>query len=411
MTDHLPSERSCPSAIAAELIEEEFRRADLRVERRGTSGRLTAEAALLMPIEPGLSETAIGIGMGDETAAALGACFEAYEHYLMPTYVRLATRLAPADTVIRQDALKREWVGAFLSARGLPSAQLGCIAYETPREPTPLLWPSALVWDGYADAPMRGDDVIYDSLQRYASRGGIAIGMGYHEAAIHAASEAIERHALGCFLARHLFHNDARAVQGISRSGMGAAALACWHDAETALGIELELLDIGSDIACPAVVARCPGRTVMGVHLLGVGCSMYPSLAVRHALCELVQRYRCVDTFAMAAAALRARRLGLVRFPRLLRCFEAAPVGMRPFRARLPDDPPIASLVDHLHWLRATVSRAGYTLWLRELYRSPLGVSLVSAVIPGMERFAVVLLGRVAVPRPPQEGTGPATSA
>jgi len=41
---------------------------------------------------------------------------------------------------------------------------------------------------------------------------------------------------------------------------------------------------------------------------------------------------------------------------------------------------------------------AGLSVWLKEIDSDPAGVSLACAVMPGMERFALVSLGNVVIP-------------
>ncbi|MGU7816499.1 YcaO-like family protein [Burkholderia sp. AW49-1] len=146
-------------------------------------------------------------GKGYPDEVRVGAKFEAYEHAMGPIGLRAATILADYDELRAQRALADVFPMTLLGRASsgiaaIPFADIGLI------NGTPLIYPSFLIDYTYSTRPLPGNALDYTAVRRYACGTGLAAGMGFTEAAIHAIGEVIERHGIGRFIAQTLFHRS-----------------------------------------------------------------------------------------------------------------------------------------------------------------------------------------------------------
>ncbi|PXX21038.1 MULTISPECIES: YcaO-like family protein [Burkholderia] len=348
----------------------------------------------------------VGCGKGYADEARVGAKFEAYEHAMGPIGLRAATILANYDEVRAQRAMADVFPMTLLDRASsgiaaIPFADISLINGAS------LLYPSFLVDYTYSDRPLPGDGLDYTAARRYACGTGLAAGLGFTEAAIHAISEVIERHGIGCLIAQKLFYQLDDPLDFVDRRTVSPALAAVWEDAERVIRASVHLVAVGGEISCPVFIAYCEGRAISGVHVIGGGCSLYASHAALRAIKELVQQYAVADGLEHVARDWARYRRHLIRYPRLLRCMDMRLDCDHPAHVRqitMPTDSAPHDLDAHLIHLQTACRDAGLPVWIRTLHTTESGVELVCAAMPRMERFSIVSLGGHVVPchRPAQ---------
>ncbi|HDR9512125.1 hypothetical protein C5615_37930 [Burkholderia cepacia] len=347
-----------------------------------------------------LPDVHVGCGKGYADEARVGAKFEAYEHAMGPIGLRAATILADYDEVRGQHAMADVFPMTLLErassgVAAIPFADIGLI------NGAPLLYPSFLIDYTYSARPLPGDGLDYTAARRYACGTGMAAGVGFTEAAIHAISEVIERHGIGRLIAETLFYQPEGPLDFIDRHTAPPAVTAVWEDAERVIRAPVHLIAADSEIACPVFIAYCEDRVISGVHVIGGGCSLHASHAATRALKELVQQYAIADALEHVTHDWARSRRHLIRYPRLLRCMDMRLDCDHPAHARriaMPADLAPRELDIHLTHLQTTCRDAGYPVWLKTLHVTDSGVELVCAAMPRMERFSIVSLGGHVIP-------------
>lgn len=343
----------------------------------------------------------VGCGKGYEAEARVGAKYEAYEHAMGPLRLRRYSALRCFDSVVSQPALQHILPIQMLRHSG--ASQIAVLTFEAHEASggAELLYPSFLINHRYANESIPGDDTDYGDARRYSCGTGVAAGVGFTEAAIHAASEVMERHGIGRFIAQHFFYDAKAPIRKMIPESMPAQLLHTLRDAESAIGASIEVFDATSQIPYPVFIAYCPDKTIADVHVVGGGCSLYPSHAAARAIKELVQQYKVAEGVDEVTQEWTKSKNNLARHPRLLRCLRMALDAQQ--RAKvvlcpLPRDPEKMPLDQHLSHLKSACFKAGYPLWVKELHSSASQVSLACAVMPKMERFSIVSLGGKVVP-------------
>ncbi|KVU59671.1 hypothetical protein WK68_20360 [Burkholderia ubonensis] len=398
-------ERTHTLAEAEAAIDRHFSDRGITVRLDQYGDPLSSTVATLTSTDR-LTNEHVGCGKGYADEARVGAKFEAYEHAIGPIGLRAATILADYDEVRGQRALVDVFPMTLLERASsgiaaIPFTDIGLI------NGAPLLYPSFLVDYTYSARPIPGDAIDYTAARRYACGTGLAAGMGFTEAAIHAISEVIERHGIGRFIAQTLFYEPHGPLGLVDRRTVSPALAAVWEDAERVIRAPVHLIAVDCEIACPVFIAYCRARTISGVHLIGGGCSLYGSHAATRAIKELVQQYAVADGLEHVAQDWARYRRHLMKYPRLLRCMEMKLDCDHVAHARsiaMPIDRAPRDLHTHLTYLQTACRDAGFPVWLRTLHVTESGMELVCAAMPRMERFSIVSLGGYVVPchRPPQ---------
>ncbi|WP_211445250.1 YcaO-like family protein [Collimonas humicola] len=370
----------------------------LTVDRYGSPLSSTV-ATLHFPC--GSMEDCVGCGKGYELEARVGAKYEAYEHYMGPICLHASSSLQLFDAVASQPALSGI-LPMRLLGRSQPS-QISALTFDADAVSgdVGLLYPSFLINHQYADNCLPGDDADYSAARRYSCGTGIAAGFGFTEAAIHAASEVVERHSVGRFIAQHFFYDVEEPMRSIIPDSMPAPLLQILRDAEDAIGASIQVYNVTSQIDYPVFIAYCQDKRISDVHVIGGGCSLYPSHAAARAIKELVQQYKVAEGVDHVSHEWSRSIENLTKYQRLLRCLRLQ------FDARqrakislclMPKDPEEMFLDQHLSHLKRECLKADFPIWLKELHSSDSQVSLACAVMPKMERFSIVSLGGRVVP-------------
>ncbi|HEX3639130.1 MAG TPA: YcaO-like family protein, partial [Paraburkholderia sp.] len=284
-------ERSVSLAEAEAKIDLQLRENAVQISLERFGAPLSSTVATLD--SDGFNESCRGCGKGYEDEARVGAKFEAYEHHYSLQYFRAACELMPFPTVAAQPALAG-MLPVRILARNNPT-RLGTIRFDDEESLPTLHYPAFLIDYNHPSNRLTGDDADYQLGKRYSCGTGLAAGVGYIEAAIHAVSEVIERHSVGCFIAQHFFYSSRQAVRVVSPDSLPDDVAQVFHDAESCLHSRIQLIDVASAIDCPVYIARCQERHIAGVHVMGAGCSIYAGHAATRAIKELVQQHHIAE--------------------------------------------------------------------------------------------------------------------
>lgn len=394
-------ERTLSLHDAEHAIDQHFSSEGIQVTLCRYGSPLSSTVATLHFPSDSTNRESVGCGKGYEAEARVGAKYEAYEHSMGPLQLRKYSALRCFASVVSQPALQH--VLPMQMLRRSDASRIAVLSFEAHEASggAELFYPAFLINHRYAHESLPGDDTDYAAARRYSCGTGVAAGVGFTEAAIHAASEVIERHGVGRFIAQHFFYDSKAPIRKIVHESMPAELLRTLRDAERAIGAAIEVFDASSQIPYPVFIAYCADKTIADVHVIGGGCSRYPSHAAARAIKELVQQYKVAEGVGEVIQEWTNSRNNLARHPRLLRCLRMAfdpRQRARTVACPMPHDPEKMPLDQHLSHLKGECFKAGHPIWLKELHASAHQVSLACAVMPNMERFSVVSLGGKVVP-------------
>lgn len=325
----IPYERERSLDDASRIIRDCIARRGWTVETEDFGGALTTVKCSLRDAEGELISR--GFGKGDAATSMAGALHEAVEHY----YCKASRVSTPVDYVAAEHFIDDPryaglpFLSAFADNRG---RRLACRRYRSffagrrdIQVPLFLSFPDYPVGT-QAGAPSgaqwgEGDDFDYQSVIRYSSNSGTAIGASLEEAALHGIGEIVERDAWSLFLLAHYLGGPGRYGALIDRACLPDEVGRVLRLAERRIGREVLLIDATSDLGYPTFIATVAERRPEEiVHPHGCGASSYAHYAAMRALSELVQ---CVDIKQHSAHLAELDRLALdalAAYPRLQAC-------------------------------------------------------------------------------------------
>ncbi|CAH2934416.1 MAG: hypothetical protein CPSOU_6545 [uncultured Paraburkholderia sp.] len=380
---------------AEAIIDGYFANNDIRIELTRYGNPLSSTVAKLH-LQDG--STCIGCGKGYEDEARIGAKFEAYEHLVDLSSIRANSSIVPFAQLAAQPCFAG-FAPVDMIGRGHPG-QIAAIRFdEAPRKTEALLYPQFLIDYRYASNQNEEDDSDYRHARRYSCGTGLAVGVGLREAAVHALSEVIERHAIGLFLANTFFHSQPSSIRTIARDSLSNCLAGLLFEAEEQIGGRITMIDVTSNIQVPVIAAHCQGKTISGVHVIGAGCSLYSEHATARAIKELVQQYMIADGVDFVRQEWARHYVHLAKYPKLLRCLVADLGQIEHKQGELPTvSSSPTDLGNHLEKLFMACDRADMPAWVKALRREEGDITLACAVMPKMERFSTVSLGNYVVP-------------
>jgi ribosomal protein S12 methylthiotransferase accessory factor len=381
-----------PNAEA--IIDNYFIKNKIRVEL-SQYGSPFSSTVVKLHLEDG--STCIGCGKGTEDEARIGAKFEAYEHLVDLSGVRANSSIIPFERLTAQPYFF-DFAPIDMIRKSQPKRIAAIQFNEELGKKTALLYPQFLIDYRYASNQNENDDSDYRQARRYSCGTGLAVGVGFHEAAVHALSEVIERHAVGLFLANTFFYCNQSAIKTIARNSISESLAKVLAEAEKQIGSRITMIDVTSNIQVTVVAAHCQGKTISGVHVIGAGCSLYPEHAAMRAIKELIQQYMIADGVDFVRQEWARHYAHLMKYPKLLRCLIADLSHIKQKEVELPTISPPTDLSNHLTRLFTECDRVNMHAWVKELRKEEGGITLACAVMPKMERFSSVSLGNYVVP-------------
>jgi ribosomal protein S12 methylthiotransferase accessory factor len=372
----------------------------------GRGGDPAAWSCRLLTDEGASPPMAQGMGKGRREESRVGALFEALEHYLTgPDFFDPMSLELVESAHIVAGPLGREACSVLLART--PGQRLACYRYRPlggGREiPVPLfLWAPWYV-ETHAGRlrEQAGDTCDYGHLMRYSCNSGSAVGVTAAEALLHALNEAIERDALSLLLVRaFLCEADFRPTV-IDPATLPYEPARAYSAAERLTGSPVYLLDITSDLRVPTMLAYTAPAS-HHPHRRGVGTSLSASYAAWRALTELVQT-TLGETLSRSGAPLRGEPAGLAGYPELHACgrfdltdhLRGARTTPYSYAEDVPDHP-----CDQLRKLISILAAHGYVPYRRIVAALPEEIVAVHAIVPGLERFMLIIDGNLVLPGP-----------
>ncbi|MBO4273209.1 YcaO-like family protein [Microbispora triticiradicis] len=342
--------------------------------------------------------SAEGMGKGRRAEARAGALFEALEHYLTGPALFDPAAVEPVEPArIAAGPLRADASAVLLDGRC--AAPLACHRYQGPEGAVPVPLFLSAPWYVEADAgrlrERAGDAHDYTGLMRYSCNSGSAVGVTATEALLHALNETVERDALSLLLVRAFLGTGER-LSVVDPRTLPPELARAYAVAGQVAGAPVHLLDITGDLKVPtmlAYVAPTPDRP----HRRGAGTSLSPAHAAWRALTELVQttvgeriqRRGDAERLARHPELLACGRFDLTEHLRAARTVPFPEDGARPGRPR-----------DQLREVAARLGARGYTPLTRTVAVLPGRITAVHVVVPGLERFMLVVEGNLVLPGP-----------
>ncbi|QWF78911.1 hypothetical protein HUW46_02310 [Amycolatopsis sp. CA-230715] len=343
-----------------------------------------------------------GCGKGNRDAARAGAVFEALEHHLSGcTSLRAETVELRSAHEIAAGPLRGDSVASALADAG--DGLMACRRYRALDDGSVVPVPVFLSCIEYPTEECEhlrrefGDTYDYTSVVRHSVNSGCASGASVTEATVHALNEIIERDAWSMMLVDVFLARRPR-FSVLDPASLPDDLAALVNYAEEVAGERVALIDMTTDLGVPSVMAYVapePGKAA--VHF-GCGTSLSRRHAALRALTELLQvkaletelgepthdRDHLLPYPPFAAASHMDLRESLALAPRVAYTGTAA-----------PETP-----AEHLDRLRNALAARDFRAYVHELHVAGNGAAVISALVPGLERFMIVHLGSLVVPGP-----------
>lgn len=345
-----------------------------------------------------------GMGKGWPEEARVGALFEALEHYLTgpamfdPVIVELAECTKVAAGPMRGEAC------AVLLAQ-TPGQWLACHHYRRLGGGPGILVPLSLSAPWYVEThagqlrEQVGDTYDYGQLMRYSCNSGSAIGVTLAEALLHALNEVIERDAFSLLLVRSFLPTDDFRLTLIDPDTLSEELAHAYVAVVRLTRSPVYLLDITSDLGVPTMLAYV-APTLNHPHRRGVGTSFSPVYAAWRALTELLQT-TLGETVSPSHVPHHGELAGLAEHPVLHRCGRFDLTDQLPGALMIPfpwsDEAP-GHPFSQLRKLAAILAMRGYTPFYRSVAALPGEITVVHAIVPGLERFMLITDGNLVLP-------------
>ncbi|MFJ4349089.1 YcaO-like family protein [Pseudomonas sp. NPDC089401] len=397
MTSALPAEREYSLSDARARIESELLRLGLQLKETILGERI-GSVLVDLQAEPS-QQRAAGSGKGTLEEAAIGARFEALEHYLdehQPRQLQLLSTASLVDDRYLQEDFLQPWLKAQ------PDRHLACQQYTDIHANPLFAYPITVTRPDYADQLMPGDTFEHSGLRRYSSNDGAAIGASRDEALLHALNQLIERDALSLFMLRHFYYQRRDPLMQVERPCASSPLAGFWAEAERCLASPIIVLDISNEFASRSFLAFClrPGSPLQA-SVVGCGTSLDPWHGVRRALSELVQ-LQLNSQIPQAARQLQQAAGQFAAWPKLRRCQRRDIAALLGNTRSCPLPVPTAqpSVAEQLRRLIDDLQQHGHVVGICEVFRGAQGISLVNALVPGLERFHLIWSGNLVLPGP-----------
>lgn len=388
--------RSLSADLAVETALREIRRLDfqLRVEEIGWGRQRVCISRL---VRDGAVVT-VGGGKGIGLQGVASAHFEALECYFTSArsnrrYAEGVAALLGAQDVANQAGLREDLV-IQRWAREFPESVAACAIHQGAR--ASVWYPTFLSDPQYYLRPLTGDSVEpYRSLLRYTSSMGTASGANVQEAVLHGLCELIEHDGLSHALLRW-FIAGMRQVDLVDPRSLPRRLHLRYLDAVAAVGAQVFLLDVTTDVGVPVYVAIKDNDDAEPA-LFGSGASPSGEHAAERALSELIQVNALVDSKAGRAAIARLRvwpaLQECVRLP--VRRLLSETVRHVALRSSVGDTGTVESCLGSVTRLLHTRGIEFYTC---ELTPPESEIAVTTTIAPGLERFSLLRLGAPVVP-------------
>jgi len=224
--------------------------------------------------------------------ALTGALFEALEHYFCMEFKKhLDASVMEIGDYYQSEALN----DIPLSLVSLQSdKKIAIIEYVSAHDlskklciPLALSNPVFVVLN-MQNGQYEGENFSYDSFKIYSSTNGMSAGSTLNEAIIHSVCENIERRSFGEFLISVLGANKPEMLKLINKESLPDYLRCMLEEAERFTREDVVIIDITNKYSVPAYLAYIKSNNRYESQF-GLGCSVYPELALKRAISEVLQ--------------------------------------------------------------------------------------------------------------------------
>jgi ribosomal protein S12 methylthiotransferase accessory factor len=339
----------------------------------------------------------VSFGKGRRAQSLASALFELLETFHM-TSSQSGRRQGPLRLLRAQDLAEQSALEPDLAiqrwARDHPHSMAAASSY-TALDESVLWYPIFLCDPSYHLEPVPGDDASdYRDYLRYTSSIGTAAGVTAAEAELHALCELIEHDAFSLALITW-FKRRELSSKVVQPGSFPPRLRNLWKIVEETTSGRTVLFDITSDIPVPTYLAVVQDDG-LPAGILGLGTSPQPSYAAERALSEVLQ------TFASNSAGDGPEVPAPLRqWPVLHDCFRLATAGLMQTAKLVPLQSPRsyslnvgAMLLD----IQRNLAMHGFKVYRTTISPQESTIAVVTAVVPGLDRFSLVHLGIPVVP-------------
>lgn len=404
---HCPYERDQPFEVALTLIQQEIQVLDLTY-RLHLLGR-QSNTVYVQLIDKKGNVVSDGTGKGEFAEGLLGALFEAVEHYCSMHLIDQENQFIVAISNLRNiDQCKNERVIDLLLKQ--PEKTVLARRYKSADEQEELHYPVFITDPPHWKRLSQNETFDCRTLIRYASNSGTAIGATEDEAFVHAVNEVVERDAFSRFLFDKFYLPDGIKLPLVDLSKLPESLRRIAKSASNEIGAKIYVIDITSSLNIPTYIAITDSPVgYQPPH--GCGASMNPLHAIRRCLTELLQMHRSWFSFKHHSTLDADKFSELEAYPDLLRCMQ---LDMRACINRCGTDIACTpknysgighSAYDHRMAIISRINQTGRQIYWTTRYKAANGITAITSVIPGCDRFFLVTYGLIVLPSDPMGPT------
>ncbi|WP_344430664.1 YcaO-like family protein [Amycolatopsis minnesotensis] len=343
-----------------------------------------------------------GCGKGNRDAARAGAVFEALEHHLSGrTSVRAETVELCSAHEVAAGALRGDSVASALA--DADDGPMGCRRYRSLTDGSTVPVPVFLSCIDYPTEECEelrrelGDTYDYTTAVRYSVNSGCASGASVTEATVHALNEIIERDAWSMMLVDVFLARRPR-FGVLDPASLPDDLAGLLRYAEELAGDQVALIDMTTDLGVPSVMAYLAPEPGEAAVYFGCGTSLSRRHAALRALTELLQ-VKALETELGAPTHDRDHLRSYPPFSAASHMDLSEALRQAP-RVAYADTPAPETPAEHLDLLRQALAARDFHGYVHELHVAGNGAAVISALVPGLERFMIVHLGSLVVPGP-----------
>lgn len=357
-----------------------------------------------------------GIGKGKLEFALVGGMFETLEHYCCDHFFEQKNcTKAPTSILKKFTQLNKERAIQIIMEDHENS--IVCKKYKNISGDQELIYPLCLTNPGYINSKkILNDDFNYKIISRYCSNSGTAIGSSYLEALIHATNECIERDAFSLLLTKHYYLNKSSKVYSINKKSLPKYLFNLIHKTEKEIDSCIYLLDITSDIKIPTILAVTENYNML-IPVYGLGTSLNSEYAIIRAVTELLQIFHVSKYFLSKKEdddiysnygfnEIQSRiQKGIniqKNFPKLYGAFEfnAQHILRKIVNVNFNNIPSFYTnnLFTYFERMYDFVQTSGHDIYVSEQFNFKSGTSVVTTLIPGLEKFYIISHGNLVLP-------------
>ena len=349
----------------------------------------------------------VGSGKGFEYEQALvGAMFESLEHLFCITPVYNSVLVLNKSILISENLLLAEITTKLILANKhqcLGFYKYTCISSPSKGE---LHYPCFLVNPWYFPLVDKqvNDQFNYTGITRYSSTNGIAIGMNYDDALLHAINEFIERDALTFFLVNFFYLNADREMCVLINESIPESIRNKIKIAEQFIHSSICIIKLKSQFNIPVFLAYPMDQKYNDLPLFGSGASIYPEIAMYRAVSELVQSMHGV-IFDNKKNTLEAKLNNLhacTNNANLICCFKMPLQKYKNIKNQtfILGSEVKMSVKHQIAHVMKNIRNSGHNIYVRTLNETGKSVCL-QVVIPGCDRFFNITSGNLVIPTKP----------